>query len=293
MELRHLKSFLVLAEELHFRRAAERLCIVQPALSRQIQELEAHLGVLLFERNQRKVRLTPAGGYVRSEAQRIFEQLQSLENTAKLIEEGTKGAIRIGYAGSSLHSILPQLLDEMHLRFPQLQAYLTEMGTTRQMEALKSGALDVGIMRNPPPDVHVEYRLLHRETFSFVLANGHPLIQKTDFCLADAAEEGFILPTRSDGAIYHDLLVNLCLEAGFSPRVVHESVHGQTVLTLVAHGQGVAFLPSSFQETQPHGVHFLPLPARPPYAELTAVWLRHNPNPSLKHFLSLLAAIHV
>lgn len=288
MELRHLRYFLTLAEELHFGRAAQNLYIVQPALSKQIQELEKELKVTLFERNNRRVELTPAGAYFKKEVKRILDQVEEIRNHLPMIERGTQGEIRLGYVGSCIHTFLPEILVALNHEYPAIQTYLSEMTTASQLEALQKGMLDVAFVRNPPFDPRWEARLIFRETFSLVLPAAHPVNAENFPGLQAFAGEKYILTTRQDGAAYHQQQLSICEDAGFFPNVVHETVHGHTVLHLIEKKLGISFLPTSFSKVTTAAVKFIELTEIPQQAEITALWERDNPNPVLKVFLGLL-----
>ncbi len=288
MELRHLRYFVTLANELHFGRAASKLFIVQPALSKQIQELEKELKVTLLERTKRKVSLTPAGAYFWEEAQRILGQIEEIRNHLPMIERGEQGEIRLGYVGSCIHTFLPEILVALNQQYPVIQTYLSEMTTASQLEAMQKGMLDVAFVRNPPFDERWDSRLMYRETFSLVLPADHPINAHNFAGLQAFAREKFILTTRQDGAAYHNQQLSICEDAGFFPNIVHETVHGHTVLQLIEKKLGISFLPTSFSRVNTAAVKFIELKGIPQRAEITALWERENPNPVLKVFLGLL-----
>ncbi len=288
MELRHLRYFVTLAEELHFGRAAQRLFIVQPALSKQIQDLEKELQVTLLERSKRKVNLTPAGTYFWQEARQVLAQLEEVQNQLPMIARGEQGEIRLGYVGSCIHTFLPEVLVALNQRYPKIQTYLSEMTTASQLDALQKGRLDVAFVRNPPFAEQWEQRLIFQETFSLVLPADHPIDGRNFPGLSAVAREKFILTTRQDGAAYHHQQLSICEGAGFSPQIVHETVHGHTVLHLIEKKLGISFLPSSFARVTTAAVKFIELKDIPQRAEITALWERRNPNPVLGMFLGLL-----
>jgi DNA-binding transcriptional LysR family regulator len=288
MELRHLRYFVTLAEELHFGRAAQRLFIVQPALSKQIQDLEKELQVTLFERSKRKVNLTPAGAYFWQEARQVLAHLEEVQNQLPMIARGEQGEIRLGYVGSCIHTFLPEVLVALNQQYPKIQTYLSEMTTASQLDALQKGRLDVAFVRNPPFAEQWEQRLIFQETFSLVLPADHSIDSANFPGLSAVAPEKFILTTRQDGAAYHHQQLSICEDAGFSPQIVHETVHGHTVLHLIEKKLGISFLPSSFARVTTAAVKFIELKDIPQRAEITALWERRNPNPVLGMFLGLL-----
>lgn len=289
MEFRQLKYFLALSEELHFHRAAEKLFIVQPALSKQIKLLEEELGIALLKRDKRNVKLTAAGKYFKKEVKTILDQLELVKSHTRLIQEGEKGEIRIGYVGSCIHTFLPDILTELHSEHPHIQTYLNEMTSSTQLEAIQNGELDIAFLRNPSPNPQFDSRLVFRETFALVLPDSHRIDQSNFKGVQQLADEEFILPTRADGELYYRLQLSICEDAGFSPRIAHETVHGHTVLNLVGHGLGITFLPTSFQNVTNASVKFIELKNIHQRAEITALWNKENPNPSLTKFLDFIS----
>ncbi|WP_143959290.1 LysR family transcriptional regulator [Litoribacter populi] len=286
MEIRQLQYFAVLAEELHFNKAAAKLHIVQPALSKQLQQLEQELGVKLMNRTKRKVELTEAGEYFFHEAKEILHRIDKLKNQTHLVQSGEKGEIRIGYVGSCIHTFLPDLLTSLNADFPQIQTYLNEMTSSAQLAALENGDLDVAFVRNPIPSPDMGQKLVFSETFSLVMPQNHPLDDPAQ--LKDLKAEKFILPPKTDGDLYYKVQLSICEDAGFLPDIAHETVHGHTVLSLVDHGLGITFLPTSFKQVTNVNVKFVELKEIPQRAEITAVWFKNNPNPSLHKFVELI-----
>lgn len=288
MELRQLKYFKTLAHELHFNRAAEKLFIVQPALTKQIKDLEEELGVMLFERTKRSVKLTPAGEFFKNRVEHIIRKLEEAKNQVRWVEDGSKGELRIGYVGSCIHTFLPDLLSSLHEKYPNIQTYLNEMTSSAQLLAIQKGELDIAFLRNPPSTQGFQQKLVFSETFSLVLPKNHSISEENFRGIQQLSEENFILPTRTDGEIYYQVQTSICEKAGFSPKIAHETVHGHTVLKLVDHHLGITFLPTSFKVVTNANVKFIELKDIPQRAEITALWNISNPNPSLKRFLEFL-----
>lgn len=288
MELRQLRYFLTLADELHFRKAAEKLFIVQPALTKQIQDLEKELGITLFDRNKRTVKLSVAGLFFKEHIAKLFQDLEDVKNKVGLIEKGIKGEIRIGYVGSCIHTFLPDLLSKLHDNYPEIQTYLSEMTSASQLIAIQKGELDVAFLRNPPLSKKYENRLIFQENFSLILPKKHFITPKNFKNIAQLANEKFILPTKSDGELYHQLQWSICEDAGFTPQIAHETVHGYTTIKLVEKGLGVSLLPTSFKMETHAAIQFIELKDIPQKAEITALWRAQNPNPSLSFFLDLI-----
>jgi DNA-binding transcriptional LysR family regulator len=291
MELRQLRYFLQLTEELHFKKAADKLFIVQPALTKQIQGLEKDLGVVLFERNKRRVKLSLAGQFFKEKIEQVFEDLELAKNKVKLIENGVKGELKIGYVGSCIHTFLPALLSKLHDNYPEIQTYLSEMTSASQFSALQKGELDIAFLRNPPTHKRMGEQLIFQETFCLILPKKHILTEKTFKNMGQVAHEQFILPTKNDGDLYQQLQWSICEEAGFSPQIAHETVHGHTTIKLVEQGLGISILPTSFKTVTNAAVKFIELKNIPQRAEITAMWQLQNVNPSLRFFLDLVLGI--
>jgi DNA-binding transcriptional LysR family regulator len=287
MELRQLRYFLMLAHELHFRRAADKLFIVQPALTKQIQDLEAELGVILFDRNKRNVKLSVAGEYFNTEITKLFEQLEKSKNEIKQIEIGQKGELKIGYVGSCIHTFLPKLLGDLHDKYSEIHTYLSEMTSASQFLAVQKGELDIAFLRNPPPNKRFKQRIVFQENFALVLPKNHWLDASNFQSLTQVANEKFILPTKTDGEIYHNLQWSICEDAGFSPKISHETVHGYTTLKLVENNLGISLIPISFERVTNTAVKFIELRDIPQKAEITALWNLQNTNPSFGRFMEI------
>lgn len=288
MNTRQLHYFLVLAEELHFKNAADKLFIVQPALTKQIQNLEESLGVKLFKRNKRNVALTEAGHFLRKGATRILAEMEEMKQQIRLVAEGHQGELRIGYVGSCIHTFLPDCLTTLHAALPTIQTYLSEMTSASQFDAVLKSELDVAFLRNPPPHKRIVQRLVFQETFSLVLPGNHWLSVQNFEGVQQVSNEDFILPTKNDGENYHRLQWSICEDAGFTPNIAHETVHGHTVLRLIEHGLGISLLPTSFQTVTNASVKFIELKSIQQRAEISMVWDNQNPNKCLPVFRNIL-----
>ena len=290
MELRHLKYFIKVSEELNFRRAAEKLFIVQPALSRQIKQLEEELGVELFKRTKRSVKLTEAGKYFVKEINSLFYQLEQSKKTIKLIDSGLMGKIKISYVGSAMHSILPSIISKIQQDLPDLHTELSELTSTDQLNGIRVGNIDVGFFRNPFPNDDIETKIVFEETYSIVLPQNHPIDENNFKGLRDLANENFILLPRSAGEKYYDNLILLCNKSGFTPKITHESVYGSTVIRLVENNLGVSIVPSSLMKGFNAKVKFIELKNISDRAQLIMGWNKNNNNPARLIFLKTVNA---
>ncbi|HEY0463672.1 MAG TPA: LysR substrate-binding domain-containing protein, partial [Polyangiaceae bacterium] len=255
MEIRHLRYFVAVAEELHFGRAAQRLHIQQPPLSRQIQDLESELGFPLFERSRRRVELTPAGTALLGRARQVFDALDVAIHDARSASEGESGRLVVGYPSSLAYSGLTELLRAFHTRFPSVEISLRELPPADQIDGLKAGSLDVGFVRTSLEDPTLTAELVRRESLMVVLPDDHPLTKLRSIPLQALAREPFVMFPRARGPAFFDQLMALCSRAGFSPRVVQEAAQ-LDVVSMVAAGFGVSIMPSSMRNFRRPGLVF-------------------------------------
>ena len=287
MEFRQLQYFLGVANELHFSKAAEKLFIAQPALSRQIQALEDNLGVLLFERDKRNVKLTPAGEYLREEATQVISQLENITKRTQFIHQGEEGELRIGHPGSAIYSVIPPLLSKLRSDFPQIKANLSEILEDDLYGNLKNYQIDVGFVREPYSDKMLVTKVLLEESFSLILPENHWITAENFTSLAQIKYEPFVMPPRHLGSIYYDLIIRMCGREGFTPNVVHESIHGATILRLVEYNLGISIMPTSYRLSTAMRVKFIELTDIPERTQLSMAWRRNDTNPILQNFLKV------
>lgn len=281
MELRQLKYFVTLAEELHFRKAAEKLFIVQPALSRQIKQLEEELGITLFKRTKRTVQLTESGKFLYQETQDIFSRLNQLKSKVREIENGTTGKIRVGYVPSAMHNILPRIIAKIQKGLPGLHFELNQMTALQQVEMLKADKIDLGFLRVPRKDAEIMDQVIFTETYSLVLPSNHKINTKNFKGLQQFAHENFILTPRSAGEMYFDNIIALFSAAGFSPKIVHESVYEHATIKLVENNLGISIIPTSFKDGFNANVKFIELKNIPQRLKLSMAWKKDHSNRSL------------
>jgi DNA-binding transcriptional LysR family regulator len=291
MELRHLRYFVTLAEELHFGRAAQRLHIQQPPLSRQIQLLEAELGFPLFERSRRRVELTPAGNALLGRVRQVFEALDAAVHDARSASEGESGRLIVGYPSSLAYSGLTELLRAFRTRYPGVELSLRELSPGEQIDALKAGALDVGFVRSSLDDPALGAELVRREALMVVLPDDHPLVAQRSISLSALKHEPFVLFPRARGPAFFDQLMGLCHAAGFTPRIVQEAPQ-LDIISMVAAGFGVSIMPSSMRNFRRPGLSFRAIVGAP-QVELSIVWRHQNLSPALHKFLDLVRVLGV
>lgn len=259
MELRQLRYFVAVAEEMHFNRAAERLHIAQPALSQQIQRLERELKTTLFARTTRSVELTDTGKVLLVAARRvILESEQALRSVEQALE-GRTGLLRVGFVGSAALNLIPRIVPPMRQEHPGLQLELHELTTEQQLRSLESGDLDVGIVRDVEDLAGIAVRELAREPLIVALPADHPLADRDSLALAELAASGFVVFPRQRVSRLYDVISALCLQAGFHLRVAQEAVQFPTILGLVAAKAGLAIVPQALRVLQLPGLRYVPL----------------------------------
>jgi len=291
MELRHLRYFLAVAEERHFGRAAQRLRIAQPPLSRQIQALEAELGLELFDRGKRRVELTQAGAAFLPHARRVFEIIDAGAHEARRAAAGQIGRIAVGYPTSVAFGGLAELLLAFRARSPGVEVALRELAPQEQVEALKDGRIDVGFVRNTIDGEGLASFRVHREPLLIALPEAHPLAPRRRLALSLLAREPFVCFPRGRSPAFFDFLMRLCHDAGFTPRIVQEAPQLDMV-SLVAAGFGVAILPGSVRAAGRPGVVFRPI-AGAPETELRVAWRPQDGSPILRDFLQVVREVGV
>jgi len=288
MELRHLRYFVAVAEELHFGRAALRLRMAQPPLSQQIQSLERELGVALFHRTTRRVGLTAAGAAFLVQARRVLDQAERAAQTAQRASRGEIGHLSIGFMPSADLDLLPRALRVWRTRFPNAEIELHTLLPGQQVEALRLGQIQLGILRLPIDDRSLVVKSIQREPMVIALPAPHPLARRSRVRIADLKTDAMIIFPRSTGPSHYDWLVATCRRAGFSPRVFHQTESLQTNLGLIAAGLGVSLLPASVRNLRRRGVVYRPLAPPVPHVEMAAAHLREDPPEIAKAFLEIL-----
>lgn len=262
MELRHLRYFVAVAEELHFTRAAERLHIGQPPLSQAILRLEEDVGARLFERTKRRVELTEAGKQYLLDARRILALSEQASVTARRAQRGETGELRVGYTFSiPLTKLFANVINHYRRAYPQVSLSLHEMATLRQLEALERRTIDIGFIRPPEaalPDM-LEVTTLREDPLTLILPLGHPLARKKAVAMRELAKEPFVMYPPTAGTGIYPQIFRLCRAAGFVPQVAQEAGEASTIIGLVAAGCGVSVLPRAFERIAMDGVCYRPI----------------------------------
>ncbi|WP_111511955.1 LysR substrate-binding domain-containing protein [Mycobacterium kyogaense] len=273
MELRHLRYFRSVAEELHFGRAAQRLHIAQPPLSQQIRQLERELGVALLTRSTRSVELTPAGQAYLDRAIAILAAVDDAADVARRVAEGTTGRLTIGCVGSATYSVLPQLVRALRELLPDVDVRVRgEMLAPAQLTALAAGQIDLALLRPPVVDPGLCTEIVRRDSLLVALPEGHRLSRRKGLAIGDLREEEFVAHVGGGRSVMGTVVTSLCAEAGFTPLVRHEVQETSTLVTLVAAGLGVAIVPAPTAALDVAGVAYRPLRPRALGVDLVAAW---------------------
>ena len=292
MDLRLLRYFMALAEELHFGRAATRLHICQPPLSQQIRLLEEELGTPLFERSHHRVELTAAGKVLKQQAPLVFEQLNRALDLTRQTGRGQLGELEIGMISSVMVGVLPRALNRFRERYPEVTWRLHEMTPAAQLTALKEKRIDTCVFRVGTDDPDLRNELLIYEPIRAVLPIGHPLAARATLAPADLALEPFVALELKQSR-FADFLYQCCIKAGFTPQICQQVIEVQTLLSLVRAGFGVALLPALIEQLAPAGVVFRNLTPALPQVPLYATYRADDSSPVLKLFLDTLRELVV
>jgi len=291
LELRHLRYFAILAEELHFGRAAKRLGIAQPPLSQQIRRLEELVGARLLDRTSRRVQLTDAGRSFQVEAARVLAGAEAAVEAARRASRGEAGTLRVAFAATVMFLALPQIIREFRDRYPRVQLDLREMPTGPQLAALLEGDIDLGFVREPEPEASLEIVTVMREPLRIAMHKGHRLARRARVSVADLATEPFVLFPQDLAPGLHRQVMTLCREAGFAPRVVEESRELYTSVSLVEAGIGVSILPASVEKLGWKHVRYLPIPGASGATRIAAAWRKDRDRPVLQAFMGVVREV--
>lgn len=285
MEFRHLRYFLVVAEELHFGRAARRLSISQPPLSLNIQQLEASVGARLFTRNSKQVTLTAAGLAFVPAAQALLDQAAQAARLAKDVGQGMAGSLVIGFAGTMLYSGLPGILERFQAQHPLLRLMLKELSSSEQLVELAHDRLDIGFVHTTRVPPELSQILVSSQALVGCLPAGHRLAQQATLSLKALQGEPFAVVSRAVSPDYHERILGICTDAGFHPEIRFELRHWLSVVSLVSQGMGVALVPAALSRSAMAGTVFVPLDrATTPY-DTHCLWKTARDNPALASFV--------
>lgn len=289
MELRHLRAFLAVAEELHFGRAAERLHMAQPPLSQQIRQLERHLGVQLFARNTRSVGLTSAGEAMIEPARRVLADVEDAERAARAGGRGEYGRVTVGFAGASSNTALPVLARAVRATYPNIELEMQgQLYANAALARISDGTLDLGFVRLPFVAPGVEYCVIEREELIVALPEDHPLAEKHQLSLRDLAGELWVSFPADSGSSLQSLLQQVCHAAGFTPNVIQAAPDSYTIIALVAAHVGVTLtLTSVMRANLDVAVAYRRLVDDLPVIESAIGWNSQNPSAAVRSVVDL------
>jgi DNA-binding transcriptional LysR family regulator len=289
LEFRQVRYFLAVVEELHFRRAAERLHVAQPTISQQIARLEADLGVRLLERSSRSVELTVAGRAFAAEAVLLLRQRDDAVAAARRAAGGEVGRLSIGFVGPAALGMLNQLIRAYRVRFPNVELDLHECSTVEQVAMLEGQQLDVGFLRLPASGEGVSFQLIRTEPIYVLLPSDHSLNRRPEgrsIEVSELAKEPLITLPRDREPVVVDQIISLCMDAGFSPRIVQEAAQMYVIIALVNAGIGLVLGPESLRELPHPGVAYRRLESHGKGSVQTGIaWRANNSSPVLASFL--------
>ncbi|MDH2427556.1 LysR substrate-binding domain-containing protein [Sphaerisporangium sp. TRM90804] len=290
-DLRHLEGFVAVAEELHFGRAAERLRIAQPALSQQIQRLEASLGVELLVRERRRTRLSDVGELFLVEARRTLAQAETARSVARRAQRGELGRLRVGYTPSTSSGAFLAMLAGFRERYSDVQVELSELAQGGRSQPLDDDVVDVAFVARLglfPCSPGLGSRELSVEPFVAALRADHPLAARPTLDLAELSDEGFVVLEPQGCAEWHETLNEMCRLAGFAPHIAHQVGELSTQLMIVAAGLGVALVPASTRALRGEGVSFVPLTGPTTQITSAVLWRSNDRSPVLRRFIECL-----
>jgi len=288
MELRHLRYFVAVGEEQHYGRGAQRLRVAQPALSRQIQDLEEEVGFKLFDRLSRGVKLSTAGKLFLEEARRILQQVDDATKRAKRVASGQSGTLRAGFIESmSWHGVVPDSFRKFRERQPDAELQIKPLSSLEQIAAVQSGQLDAGFVFTIA-NIDRELATLEIALVNLMLAvpKRHPLAKSKSLRLRDLSSASFIWFPRRESPLFYDQLMRACFRGGLkSPQIVQEGVNEATILSLVSCGLGVAFVSSATRWRCPESVGLLSVTDLKLPLPFALIWRKDNGSPLLARFL--------
>ncbi|ENJ1743012.1 LysR family transcriptional regulator [Vibrio parahaemolyticus] len=293
MEIKQLNYFITVAEELHFRNAALKLNMSQPPLSYQIRKFEGELGVVLFERNNRNVKLTKAGQYFYKSVKRIVDELKKEVVVTQNIHKGQIGNIVLGFSGSAVFELLPKIIKQTKHMFPNVNLDVKQLTTNEQVEALNSGSIDVGLIVPPILDENILTYPISKEKFVLCVPKGHTLSNRIEgINCSDLVNYDFIMTQREAGQGYYDLVNALCMEGGFTPTIVQTAKEQHTIVSLVSANIGIALVPESTANINNFNVEYLPINSK--ICKWTSVaWKNGSHNEELINIVKVIKQLRV
>jgi len=289
-DIRHLRHFIAVAEEKHFRIAAERLNMTQPPLSQSIKKLEEELDVILFDRSKKKVELTSVGAVFLEGAYEMLEKMAQLENDTRRAAAGMIGRLNIGFTGSAVYDVLPWTVRQFRSQYPDVELEIHEMTTLEQIEAMIKGKLDAGLLRPPIFNADLfEIIQIQREEMIAVIPSTHRLAEQAAINLTDLSEDSFITFSHETSPNLHTLVMLACTEAGFTPKIIQTAPQIQTQISLVSAGLGVALVPKCAQNAIYPDVSYKQLssPAGHIHTSMAVARSKTNKHAALDAFINI------
>lgn len=285
MEHRLLQSFVTVAEELHFGRAAKRLNISQPPLTKQIQQLESDLGVPLFVRDKRRVELTAAGLVFLDEAREVLQRTELAASLARRAGRGETGHLAVGFIDAAIYSLVPSIVERFAARYPDVRVDLADMRIPDQVADVSSGKLDVGFVHPPVSGASLVLETVLVEPLIVALPARHRLASFEAVPLKELAGEALIQFPRTINPDLYDDIVALCRRSGFSPRIIREATPKQTIIGLVSVGLGVSLLPKCLENLRRDGIEYRPIAGDCLTMDTSVMYRRDATKPVLHAFL--------
>ncbi|MGD1899867.1 MAG: LysR family transcriptional regulator [Phormidesmis sp.] len=288
MDFRQIQYFIAIAEDLHFNRAADRLQITQPALSKQIASLEKMLGVQLLFRTKRTVELTHAGQTFLRQARQLVHQREKAIEITRRTGSGDIGHLTISFTKTATQTVLPSLLRQFLQRYPKVEIDMIELATEAQVAALNQNAVDLAFLHPPIDQRGLQVHPILKESFVAVLPLDHSLGQRSAVSIEALANEPLIIHPRKEGPALYDGFLQVCQASGFQPKIIKESISLQTRLCFVAAGIGITFVSDRFQSLVGKNVICRPLKNCPVFLEFGAAWRQRSTNPALLNATKIL-----
>ena len=289
MNLRSLRFFIAVAEEMHFGRAADRLNMSQPPLSQHIKALEEELNVVLFHRTKRSVRITDAGTALLDEARRLVVQADGLRHVVQRADKGRGGYLRVGFITSSVFTETHKLYSKLSHDIPGVTVMWQEMNSSEQIDALREDKIDIAFLHTPVAHDGLAMRLIVRDPMMVAVSDSHHASSRRSIALSALKDDDFVLPLRHMSPAFYDSIIVACRAAGFSPAIApHQPRNLLTILSLVSVGAGVSIVPQSLGAASFPGVRVIGIRGAAPIAEISALWNPHNRSPVLARALAAL-----
>lgn len=290
LDIRKMRYFITVAEELNFSRAAERLRMAQPPLSQEIRKLEEELGVQLFYRTKRKVELTNAGKIFLDGVRQIMLQVEKTIRETQLADEGKIGQLTVGFVDST--EIVIEILKKFRERFPKIQLVLREMTTEQQLKALYEKEIQIGFFRTKQNNGILSSEVCSEESLRLVLPQNHPLASLAEVSLQLLVDEPFIMFPRHLGPDFYDFITSYFSEQGVNLNVVQEAIQMQTIVNLVAIGMGISVVPSSVETYKQYGVIYKKFKETPPKINLYVGWRQDEKSAIINQFLTIVREVY-